>query len=138
VVVPALVNQNEENKLFLPIPTEHWACPAGHRRELMGIPGYRRLRCRVCEGWNGHFLTREDHEFLRNAGVKIEAINSPCLRPGGKPRAHFMTREKAEAFRDDPRNRPVYDEDEVAGFCLKCGYWHLAKREWLISQCEQL
>lgn len=63
----------EQTSMFLPIQTEDWRCPAGHRRELMGEEGSRRLRCPICEGHDGIFLTEFDHEFLRDAGVRIQA-----------------------------------------------------------------
>jgi hypothetical protein len=63
----------KELAMFLPIPASDWACPAGHRRELLGEEGYRRLRCPICEGHDGNFLTEFDHDFLRDAGVRIQA-----------------------------------------------------------------
>jgi hypothetical protein len=61
-----------ELAMFLPISSD-WVCPAGHKRELLGEVGSRRLRCKICEGYEGSFLTEFDHEFLRDAGVKIQA-----------------------------------------------------------------
>jgi hypothetical protein len=59
--------------MFLPIPASDWVCGAGHKRELMGEKGSRRLRCPICEGYEGNFLTEFDFEFLRDAGVRIQA-----------------------------------------------------------------
>jgi len=57
--------------MFLPI--RDWICPAGHKRELMGEEGSRRLRCPICEGYEGNSLTKFDFEFLRGVGVKVQA-----------------------------------------------------------------
>jgi hypothetical protein len=56
----------------------------------------------------------------------------PCRRASGTFRAHFNTKENAEAFAADPANHPAYLED-VAHLCGKCGYWHLSKIEWLVN-----
>jgi hypothetical protein len=64
---------NEERVVFLPIRARDWVCPAGHERELLGKEGSRRLRCPICEGYKGNFLTEFDHQFLREAGVRIQA-----------------------------------------------------------------
>jgi hypothetical protein len=60
-------------KMYLPIPACDWTCPAGHKRELLGVEGSRRLRCKICEGCEGNFLTEFDRVFLRDATVKIQA-----------------------------------------------------------------
>jgi hypothetical protein len=56
--------------MFLAIQASDWLCPAGHKRELMGEEGSRRLRCPICEGYEGNFPTEFDFEYLRNVGVK--------------------------------------------------------------------
>jgi hypothetical protein len=58
------------------------------------------------------------------------AGSEPCRRPSGNFRAHFHTRESAEAFAADPANWPVYEND-IAHLCQKCRYWHLSRVEWL-------
>jgi LSD1 subclass zinc finger protein len=59
--------------VFLPIRASDWVCPAGHRRELMDEEGSRRVRCPICEGYDGALLTEFDYEFLNYAGVQVEA-----------------------------------------------------------------
>ena len=53
----------------------------------------------------------------------------PCKRSNGTTRAYFETMEEAEVFAADPRN-PAYTDD-IAHFCLDCGYFHLSRPEWL-------
>ena len=43
--------------MFKPTSANDWLCPAGHTRELLGIEGSRRLRCPICEGYDGDLLT---------------------------------------------------------------------------------
>jgi hypothetical protein len=57
----------------------------------------------------------------------------PCRRSDGTFRAHFPSREAAEAFAADPQNWPVYKGD-IAHFCGKCGRWHLSRIEWLVPE----
>lgn len=56
--------------MFLPIQTQDWFCPAGHRRELLGELGERRLRCRLCEGYSGPFT---------GTSIRLSGI-IPCAR----------------------------------------------------------
>lgn len=60
----------------------------------------------------------------------MDEILEPCRRPSGKLRAHFPSKEAAEAFRDDPRN--VDYHGDIAHLCYKCLLWHLSRPEWLI------
>jgi hypothetical protein len=59
--------------MFMPTSASDWVCPAGHKRELLGSEGSRRLRCPFCEVYDGNSLTEFDREFLRDAGVRIQA-----------------------------------------------------------------
>lgn len=68
-----LLKWSTEDRMFVLTRAGDWICPAGHRRELLGPEGARRLRRKICEGYEGTFLTAFDHEFLRDAGVKIQA-----------------------------------------------------------------
>jgi hypothetical protein len=63
----------KEASMFMPTSASDWFCPAGHKRELLGVEGSRRLRCTDCEGYDGDLLTEFDHEFLTHAGVRIQA-----------------------------------------------------------------
>jgi hypothetical protein len=51
--------------MFLPASANDWLCPAGHTRELLGSEGLRRLRCAICEGYDGDLFAEFDHGFLR-------------------------------------------------------------------------
>ena len=57
----------------------------------------------------------------------------PYKRPSGTVRAHFRTREEAEAFARDPANHPAYLGD-IAHECRVCGFWHLSRFEWLFPE----
>jgi hypothetical protein len=54
----------------------------------------------------------------------------PSRRITGQFRAHFESREAAEAFASHPANT-AYHRD-IAHLCLKCGAWHLSRPEWLV------
>jgi len=56
----------------------------------------------------------------------------PCRRNNGTFRAHFPSKETAEAFANDPANTD-YDGD-VAHLCPRCFRWHLSRPEWLVSE----
>jgi hypothetical protein len=58
--------------------------------------------------------------------------SEPCRRRTGSYRAHFTSREAAETFASDPAN-PAYSGD-VAHECVKCGWWHLSRIEWLVPE----
>ena len=117
---------------FLPLTAEAWVCDGcGGRREFIGPHGHRALRCVDCEGgFSSDFLTREDHEFLKDAGVRAEAYH--CLRSTGTPRAWFKSIPEAEAFIADPRNWPIYKPD-VARWCLTCGFVHAINPAWFVG-----
>src|SRR5207302_5526081 len=58
---------------FFPITNaEDWVCPCGRKREVLGAVGRRQLRCVVCEGYGGPFLTKQDHEWLKSICVVLE------------------------------------------------------------------
>jgi hypothetical protein len=58
-----------------------------------------------------------------------------CKRSDGvTDRAWFRSREEAEAFRDDPENRRMYAQDEIAHLCDQCGFFHLSNPEWLATK----
>ena len=57
--------------------------------------------------------------------------HKPCKRSDGSLRAHFLTKDEAEAFAADPANHPAYLGD-LAHECLICGWFHLSKVEWLV------
>jgi hypothetical protein len=61
----------------------------------------------------------------------------PCKRKRGAYRAHFLSKEQAEAFAADPANWPVYKGD-VAHRCSKCLYWHLSRPEWLVQEHQRI
>ena len=50
-----------------------------------------------------------------------------CLRSNGTERAWFPTKVEAVAFAE---TTPNYFGD-VPHLCLSCGFWHLARPEWL-------
>jgi hypothetical protein len=56
----------------------------------------------------------------------------PCRRPSGNFRAHFSTREEAEAFAKDAKN--VDYHGDIAVFCCHCGWFHLSQESWLPSR----
>jgi len=56
----------------------------------------------------------------------------PCRRASGSFRAHFASKEGAEAFAADPKNTDYYGD--IAHFCHKCGRYHLSRPEWLVPQ----
>ena len=115
--------------MHLPIPAEMWTCHGcGGSRQFFGPIDRRALRCPNCEGGHfSNFLTKEDHEFLRDAGVRPEAYH--CLRTSGTPRAWFTSIKDAEDFLRDP---PFgYDANEIPLWCLGCGFVHVVKPEWI-------
>ena len=118
--------------MFLPIAQEALTCPGCQEpRQLCGPVGHRALRCVDCEGgFSSFFLTREDHELLRDAGVRVEAFH--CLRSTRTPRAWFKSIAEAEAFIANPRNWPTYQPD-VARWCLTCGFVHAVNPAWFIG-----
>src|SRR5437660_1306460 len=60
------------NKMMFPIiNAEDWTCPCGRRREVLGEPGKRQLRCVVCEGYGGPFLTKQDRAWLASINVLL-------------------------------------------------------------------
>jgi hypothetical protein len=59
-----------------------------------------------------------------------------CLRSSGTPRARFTDRLEAEKFAQDPAN-PAYLGD-IAHLCLRCGFWHLSRLEWLKPATETI
>jgi len=115
----------------LPIATEAWVCPGcGGDRQFLGPVGHRALRCVGCEGgFSSTFLTREDHEFLKDAGVRAEAYH--CLRRDGTTRKWFTSVAEAQAFLADPRRSAAYDADEIPLWCTGCGFVHVVKPEWI-------
>jgi hypothetical protein len=71
------------------------------------------------------FLSLAD---LLQFGGKMLA--EPCRRITGKFRAHFESREAAEAFASHPAN--VDYHGDIAHRCLICGWFHLSRPEWLV------
>ena len=57
--------------MFPIINAEDWTCPCGRRREVLGEPGKRQLRCVVCEGYGGPFLTKQDRAWLASINVLL-------------------------------------------------------------------
>jgi hypothetical protein len=53
-----------------------------------------------------------------------ELQRGPCRRNNGTFRAHFPSREDAEAFAADSKNIDYHDD--IAHLCHKCGRWHLS------------
>lgn len=79
-------------------------------------------------------MSLEEKAKLRK---QLEKELEPCRRSSGSLRAHFPSKEAAEAFANDPANWPVYKGD-IAHLCHKCGYWHLSRIEWLIPPAAQV
>ena len=57
-------------------------------------------------------------------------IGDFCRRTNGTLRAHFETREQAEAFAAHPANHEYHGD--VAHKCLRCPAYHLSRPEWLV------
>jgi hypothetical protein len=54
----------------------------------------------------------------------------PCFRKSGSPRAHFPSKEAAEAFAEKHED---YCRD-LPRFCRKCLRWHLSRIESLVPE----
>jgi hypothetical protein len=61
----------------------------------------------------------------------------PCRRSSGSYRAHFPSKEAAEAFANDPANWPAY-QGNIAHLCHKCEHWHLSDPSWLVPDHQRV